>query len=145
MINYIRHDEEFYFLVKLVSGEQIIGKGFAVEEDGVTQIFVSDPVEVSVVTRSIGEGKGAKGVAMNKWMEFSDEEFFILQEKDIMTMGGLSQEMIFMYELFIKKATDKEDIENAIEEMKLPLDTEMGHKGKITEIKKNLEKIYKNL
>lgn len=103
MINYIRHDEEFYFLVKLVSGEQIIGKGFAVEEDGVTQIFVSDPVEVSVVTRSIGEGKGLKGVAMNKWMEFSDEEFFILQEKDIMTMGGLSQEMIFMYELFIKK------------------------------------------
>ena len=75
MINYIRHDEEFYFIVKLVSGEQIIGKGFAVEENNTTQIFVSDPVEITVITRSMGEGKGAKGVAMNKWMEFSSFPF----------------------------------------------------------------------
>jgi len=145
MINYVRHDEEFHFLVKLVSGETIIGKGFATEDEGASVIYVQNPVEISVVTKSLGEGRGLKGVSMNKWMEFSSEDFYIINEKDIMTMGGLSQEMTFMYELFIKKDREKEDVEATIEEAKLPLDKEMGHKGKIAEIKRKLEKIFKTL
>lgn len=142
MINYIRHDEEFYFLARLVSGEQIIGKGFAVEDEGKTQIYVTDPVEIQVVTRSIGDGKGVKGVAMNKWMEFSDEDFFIIDEKDIMSIAGLSQEMIYMYELFVKKSSSKETVEDEIEDKKVEMDSEMGLKGKVNEIRKKLEQIY---
>lgn len=148
MLNYIRHDEEFYFTCKLVSGEEIIGKGFAVEDNGITEIFISDPVELSVVTKSLndGSGRGVKGISMNKWMEFSDEDFFILNEKDIMTIGGLSQEMTFMYDMFIKKSNNENgNLSDAIEEHKLPLDKNMGHVGKISDIKKYLEKIYKSL
>ena len=142
MINYIRHDEEFYFIAKLVSGEQIIGKGFAMEDQGRTQIYVGDPIEIQIITKSIGEGKGVKGVAMNKWVEFSDEDFFIIDEKDIMTIAGLSQEMIYMYELFIKKSSSKETIEDEIENKKVEMDSEMGLKGKVSDIRKKLEQIY---
>lgn len=142
MINYIRHDEEFYFLARLVSGEQVIGKGFAVEDEGKTQIYVTDPVEIQVVTRSIGDGKGVKGVAMNKWMEFSDEDFFIIDEKDIMSIAGLSQEMIYMYELFVKKSSSKETVEDEIDDKKVEMDSEMGLKGKVNEVRKKLEQIY---
>lgn len=95
MINYIRHDEEYYFLVKLVSGEQIVGKGFAVEDEGKTQLFISDPVEIEIVTKNLGKNS-VKGVGMNKWIQFSEEDFFIVNEKDIITVAGLSQEMIVM-------------------------------------------------
>ena len=145
MINYIRHDEEFHFIAKLVSGESIIAKGFAVEQDGKTQIYCSDPLEVQIVSRSIGDGKGVKGVSMNNWMEFSDEEFFILDEKDIMTIAGLSQEMTHMYELFIRKQSAKETVEDEIENKRVDVDTDMGLKGKVNEVKQRLEKIYKNL
>lgn len=144
MINYIRHDEEFYFIAKLVSGEQVIGQGFAVEDNGNTQIYVTDPVEIQVVTRQLGEtNKGVKGVSMNKWMEFSDEDFFIINEKDIMSIAGLSQEMIFMYELFIKKSSEKEDIKDAIDEKKVEIDEEMGLKGKVNDVRKKLEDLFK--
>jgi hypothetical protein len=144
MINYIRHDEEFYFIAKLVSGEQIIGNGFAVEENQITQIFVTDPVEIQVVTKTAGNGT-VKGIVMNKWMQFSDEDFFILNEKDIMSIGGLSDELIHMYKLFIKKASSNENIEDAIKESKVELDEEMGFVSKVDEARRKLEKIYKYL
>lgn len=144
MINYIRHDEEFYFIAKLVSGEQIIGNGFAVEENQITQIFVTDPVEIQVVTKTAGNGT-VKGIVMSKWMQFSDEDFFILNEKDIMTIGSLSDELIHMYKLFIKKASSNENIEDAIKESKVELDEEMGFVSKVDEARRKLEKIYKYL
>jgi sugar-specific transcriptional regulator TrmB len=142
MINYIRHDEEFHFIAKLVSGESIIGKGFAIEQDGKTQIYCSDPLEIQIISRSSGSST-VKGVAMNNWMEFSDEEFFILEEKDIMTIAGLSQEMIHMYELFVRKKSAKETVEDEIENKRVDVDTNMGLKGKVNDLRKKLEQLYK--
>jgi hypothetical protein len=142
MINYIRHDEEFHFIAKLVSGESIIGKGFAIEQDGKTQIYCSDPLEIQVITRSSGNST-VKGVSMNNWIEFSDEEFFILEEKDIMTIAGLSQEMIHMYELFVRKKSAKETVEDEIENKRVDVDINMGLKGKVNDLRKKLEQLYK--
>jgi len=142
MINYIRHDEEFYFIAKLVSGEEIVGQGFAVEDNGSTQVFVTDPVEIQVVTKSAG-GSTVKGVSMNKWMQFSNEDFFILNEKDIMTIGGLSDEMIHMYKLFIKKSSTDQTVEDAIKESEVELDKEMGYVSTVDEARKFLEQIFK--
>lgn len=144
MISYIRHDEEFYFIAKLVSGEEIVGQGFAVEENGTTQIFVTDPVEIHVITKTAGSST-VKGVSMNKWMQFSDEDFFILQEKDIITIGGLSDEMVHMYKLFIRKNSEDQTVQDAIEESEVKLDKEMGYVSKVEEARKKLEKIYKYL
>ncbi len=142
MINYIRHDEEYHFIVKLVSGEQIIGKGFAIEEDETTQVFISDPVEIEIITRHHGNNT-IKGVAMNKWVQFSDEEFFVLNEKDIITIAGLSTEMIHMYELFIKKSSSGKTLEDEIKDKEVELDSEMGLRGTVEEVRKRLEKIFK--
>lgn len=142
MISYIRHDEEFYFVAKLVSGEEIVGQGFAVEEDGVTQLFVTDPVEIQVITKSSGNAS-VKGVSMNRWMQFSDEDFFILNEKDIMSIGGLSDEMVHMYKLFIKKTSTDQTVEDAIKESEVKLDKEMGYVSTVDEARRFLEQIFK--
>ena len=142
MISYIKHDEEFYFIAKLVSGEELIGKGFAIEDEGVTQLFVTDPVEIQVITKSAGKAT-VKGVAMNRWMQFSDEDFFILHEKDIISIGGLSDEMVHMYNLFIKKTSDNQTVEDAIKENEVELDNEMGYVSSVDEARKKLEQIFK--
>jgi hypothetical protein len=142
MINYIRHDEEFHFIAKLVSGEEIVGKGFAVEEEGLTQLFITDPVEIQIVTRN-SKGSSVKGVSMDKWMQFSDEDFFIISEKDIISIGGLSEEMTYMYELFIKKTSSDQTIEDAIKEKEVDLDKQMGYVSSVEEARKKLEKIFK--
>jgi hypothetical protein len=142
MIKYIRHDEEFHFIVKLISGEEIIAKGFAVEDDGETQVFMCNPVIIQVVSRLSGKTT-VKGLSMTKWMQFSDEDFFILNEKDIISIGGLNTEMVHMYELFIKKTNQDKTIEDAIKESEVELDTNMGYLSTVDEARKKLEKIYK--
>jgi hypothetical protein len=140
MINYIRHDEEFHFIVKLVSGEQIIGKGIATEEDGETYIYVADPLEINVIIKQLDNDKTVKGLGLNKWMQFSDEDFYVIREKDILTIAGLSSELIVMYELYWKK----ENSDESLNENKVELDSEMGLVGKVNDIKLKLEKIFKD-
>ena len=143
MINYIRHDEECYFNVKLISGDEIIGKGFAsVEEDtNETLVYIQDPLEITVVIKE-DEGKMSKGVGLNKWINFSDEDFFIIREKDVVCIAGCSQEVIMMYEMFLAKLDGGEE---RAKESRVDLDSKMGHKGKISDVRKSLEHIYKNL
>lgn len=143
MINYIRHDEECYFNVKLISGDEIIGKGFAsVEEDtNETLVYIQDPLEITVVIKE-DEGKMSKGVGLNKWINFSDEDFFIVREKDVVLIAGCSQEVIMMYEMFLAKLNGGEE---RARESRVDLDSQMGHKGKINDIRKSLEHIYRNL
>jgi len=141
MINYIRHDEEFYFIAKLVSGEQVIGKGFATEETDngsrETLIYVSDPLEVNILTKNVND-KMIKGVGFNKWMHFSDEAFYVLREKDIITIAGLSPELIGMYELFLTK----ERLDNN-DDRQVDIDSDMGHMGTVNDLRKRLEDIFK--
>jgi len=140
MINYIRHDEEFYFIAKLVSGEQVIGKGFATEEEGETYIYVSDPLELNIVIKNLDKDRSIKGIGLNKWMHFSEEDFYIIREKDIITIAALSQELIIMYDLFWKKENEGD----ALEEKKVDLDHEMGLIGKVDDVRSKLEKIFKD-
>jgi hypothetical protein len=139
MINYIRHDEEFHFIAKLVSGEQIIGEGFATEEDGETLLYVSNPLEINIIVKQLDKDKTIKGVGLNKWMHFSEEDFYVIREKDILTIAGLSSELIAMYELFWQK----ENADENLSEKKVDLDPEMGLIGKVDDVRSKLEKIYK--
>jgi hypothetical protein len=76
-------------------------------------------------------------------MQFSDEDFFIISEKDIISIGGLSEEMTYMYELFIKKTSSDQTIEDAIKEKEVDLDKQMGYVSSVEEARKKLEKIFK--
>ena len=57
MINYAKHDEEFYGIFKLVSGDEVLGKAILTEDDKETLVFISDPVCVQIVTRESEDGK----------------------------------------------------------------------------------------
>ena len=94
MINYAKHDEEFYGLFKLVSGEEIVAKAILAEDEGQTLVYMSNPVVIEIFTKELDEGKVVKGMGFSHWMQMSDEDFFIIQEKDIMSLASLSKEFI---------------------------------------------------
>ena len=140
MINYAKHEEEFYGIFKLVSGEEIIGKAILSEDEGETLVFLTDPVTIEFFTRELDEGKIAKGMGFSHWMQMSDEDFFIVREKDIVSLASLSKEYIFMYEAYLSG----EDPSKKNDEKKVTLDEEMGYKGNIDSARKLFEKLYKN-
>ena len=151
MINYAKHDEEFHGVIKLSNGEEILAKAVLTEDEGETLIFVSSPVLIQHVMKDLPDGKVMKAMGFAKWMQMSDEEFFILREKDIITIASMSREVIFMYETFISDDEDTEDEENTFESKKLKdsnlhvePDSKMGYLGTVEDARKLFENIYKS-
>ena len=140
MINYARHDEEFHGIFKLSNGEEILAKAVITEDEGESLVFIQDPVRVESVTKQVDEDKMVRGMGFARWMQMSDEEFFILREKDIVTVASMSKEIAVMYEAFILG----EDISNKkISRSQTNVKDAAGYVGKIDEARKMFEKIYK--
>ena len=138
MINYARHDEEFYGVFKLLNGEEVLGKAVLTEDNGETLVFIQDPVCTQIITKETEDGRTIRGMGFAKWMQFSDEDFFILREKDILTVTSMSKEVSYLYESFIIGDDSKKN------ESKIELEPEMGYLGKIDEARKLFERIYKS-
>lgn len=142
MINYAKHDEEFYGIFKLVSGEEIVGKAVITDDNEETLVFIQDPVSIQMVTKeSPDEDKVVRGMGFSHWQQMSDEDFFILREKDIITIASMKKEFIILYEAYL---LSEQDTDKMKKERELDLDPSVGYLGKIGEARKLLEKIYKS-
>ena len=141
MINYAKHDEEFYGIFKLVSGEEVLGKAVITDDENETLVFIQDPVAVQVITKEIDEQKGARGMGFAPWRQMSDEDFFIIREKDIIAVASMKKEMIILYEAYLlgEGGMDKKKKETHLE-----LDQSMGYLGSIDNARSLFEKIYRS-
>ena len=149
MINYAKHDEDFYGVIKLTNGEEILAKTVLTEDNGETLIFISSPVLIQHVMKDLADGKTMRAMGFANWMQMSDEEFFILREKDIITIASMSKEVIFMYETFINNGEEFDPDEFESKELKdsnlhIKPDSKMGYLGKVEEARKLFEEIYKS-
>ena len=142
MINYARHDEEFYGIFKLNNGEEVVGKAILTEDNGETLVFVQDPVTIETFTKELDDGKVARGMGFSHWMQMSDEDFFIIRERDIVSLASLSSEYVMMYEAYINGEEIKAGKPD--ERKKVSPDEEMGYRGNVDDARKLFERIYKN-
>ena len=140
MINYAKHDEEFYGVFKLVSGETVLGKALITEDNEESLVFIQSPVTLEFFTRELDDGKVARGMGFSHWMQMCDEEFYIIREKDIVSLATMSKETIFMYESYI----NDDEMPDRLDKKRLSLDEDMGLVGRIDEARKLFERIYKN-
>ena len=141
MISYAKHEEEFYGVFKLVSGEEVLGKAVLTEDNGETLSFIQNPVSTIVINNKDNEGRNIRGVGFAKWMQFSDEDFYIIREKDVLTVSSMSKEITFMYEAFVQSETKGKPPKK--DNLKIDPKPGMGYLGKIDDYRKIFEKLYK--
>ena len=139
MINYIRHDHEFYGVAKLSSGDEVMGVMIATKQDGQTLIFVEEPATPREAPVRKGDEVGL-AIGLVKWMMWSDEEFFILQEGDIISIAPMSFSATAMYKLWLRKEQGIDDDKN----WQVDVNKNMGLVGKVSEMRKRLEDQWKN-
>ncbi len=143
-LNYAKHDEEFYGLFKLVSGEELIAKAIISKQEDLDPaeelIFLSNPVTVEFFTKELDGGKIAKGMGLSNWMQMSDEDFFIIKEKDLISLASLSKQYILMYEAYLTGTPP----EALTQKQRKDLEKNMGYLGSINEARMLFEKIYNN-
>ena len=125
-------EDDFYCTIKLkYSGEEIFTKVAASEEDDRTMLVLSNPI---VVSEMKARGKPV-GYKMEAWIKSSDEDMFILNMDDVLTMSeSRNIEMICYYEDYVSKIHRTNYSE---------LNREMGYLGTVEETKKSLENLFK--
>ena len=125
-------EDDFYCTIKLKhTGEEIFTKVAASEEDDRTMLILSNPI---VVSEMKARGKSV-GYKMEAWIKSSDEDMFILNMDDVLTMSeSRNIEMICYYEDYVSKIHRTNYSE---------LNREMGYLGTVEETKKSLENLFK--
>ena len=140
-INYIKHDQEFFGVLKMTNGDTIIGSMIATEEEalpGRTTIYVSEPAAPNTHTIE-KDGQLGMAVGFVKWMMWSDEDFYLIQEENILTVAPMSMESILMYKMWLRKECGhKGNNDNAV-----PVNENMGLVGKVSEARSKLEDLWK--
>ena len=93
--------EEFFAVIKLISGEEIFSKVCPCEEDDRTLLILENPVTVETVSMKQFNMSGLK---INPWIKFTDDSMFVLNMDRVLTLSEVSDEtMLEVYARYLKK------------------------------------------
>ena len=127
-------EEDFYATLKFKNGEEIFCKVSPSEEDNRTMLVVSHPITVCEVKAK----GGIVGYKVEPWLKTSNEDLFILNLDDVLTMSESADvEMIMMYQQFVRDTSAEKNNQP-------PMSRKMGYLCKVDDTKEILEKIFKN-
>ena len=127
-------EEDFYAVIKLISGEEIFSIVCPSEEEGRTMLILNNPVTIEVI---VMKQIGMQGYKIDPWLKFADDDTFLLDMDKVLTISEVRDpETLEMYHKFLRQKENKNS--------KNPLSPEMGYLSSVSEARKRLEKLYKS-
>jgi hypothetical protein len=129
-------EEEFYSILKLVSGEEIFSLISVDENNGDPIIILQRPVIMKTVTNS----NDISYIKIKPWMEISDDDIFFVKLDKIITMTeSKDTKLIQLYEYYLNDDT----VEVYKPGGQVSLDSEMGYIDTVKDARKKLEDLFK--
>ena len=128
-------EDEFYAIIKLVSGEEIFSLVVVDnnEEDD-TIIVLQNPVLMWTVPTPNGTF-----IKVKPWMELPNEDIFMIRLDKVITMTESSdQKLIKMYNHYINDESTEYDVNGLMKP-----NHEMGYISSVSDARKKLEKVFK--
>ena len=128
-------EDEFYAIIKLVSGEEIFSLILVDNyQENDTLIALQNPVIMWTNTTPNGTF-----IKVKPWMELPDEDIFMIRLDKIITMiESKDKKLINMYNHYIS-----EDKNFTREDGVIKPNYEMGYVSSVNEARKKLEKVFK--
>ena len=125
--------DEFYGVIKLITGEEIFATISVDENNGNPVVLVNNPVIMKVLTHGVGQY-----VKIKPWLELPDEDMYLIDYSRIITMTEVKdKQMIHFYTRYLND--DQVDIEL---DGKVNINSQMGFISTVEDARKNLEKIF---
>ena len=126
--------EEFYAVLKLVSGEEIFAKVCPCEEEDKTILMLDCPVIFENITiRQIG----VSAVRINPWLKITDDPTVVMNMDKVITMTEVhDKNLIKVYNRYLK---EKDRITNRTD-----INQNMGFLSSVSDARVFLEKLYKS-
>ena len=128
-------EEDFYATIKLkYTWEEIFAKVAASEEEDRTMLVLSNPITIF----EIKQRGGIVGYKVEPWLKTSDEDMYIINLSDVLTISESKDvEIIMIYQQFVRDSAREKCSQAA-------MSRKMGYLGTVNDTKDLLEKIYKN-
>ena len=129
--------DEFYGVIKLITGEEIFALISVEENDlGNPIVMVQTPVTMKVLSHAHGQY-----VKIRPWLELADEDMYLINYDRVITMTQVKDsDLIGFYKRYLKD--DEVDIEL---DGKVKLHENMGFISTVDDARKKLEDIFKNI
>ena len=130
--------DEFYAIIKLVSGEEILSLVMIDENDGDPVVVLQNPITMKTFYNQHG-----MHLKIKSWIEMSDDDFFIVRLDKIITMTETKdKKLINIYNDYVEN-DDSIDVYNP--SGKIKLSSKMGYISSVDDARKKLERIFKGL
>jgi hypothetical protein len=130
--------EEFYCILKLVSGEEIFSLVMVDENEGDPIIILQNPV----MMKSYQNYQGMH-IKIKPWIEMSSDDFYMIKLDKVITMTeSKDQNLINIYENYIE---DDDSTEVHYSGGRVKPSEKMGYIASVEDARKSLERIFKDL
>ena len=132
--------EEFYAIIKLISGEEIIALISVDENDGDPLIILQNPLTMKMIHSPTGSY-----IKVKPWMELSDDDIFIIRLDRVITMTETKdQRVIEVYDSYIND-NEQDSIDIYKQSGQVKVSNKMGYISSVDDARKRLERIFKGI
>ena len=133
--------DEFYSIIKMVSGEEVLSLISIDDNDGDPIIVLQNPVIIKML-----ESKNGSFIKVKPWIELSDEDFFFVKPEKIITMTETKdKKLIDVYMQYISECDEEEEEDNNVMNRygKVKPNKHMGYITSVKKAREDLENIFK--
>ena len=137
--------EEFYSLIKLVSGEEIFALVCVDESEDEPILILHNPIKM----KQLNQLNQLSYIKVTPWMEMSDEDMYVLRMDKVITMTEChDQKLIKIYKQYIEEK-DEDDMQvlksrNKKGRINWPGDPKLGYISSVEKKRESLENIFKS-
>ena len=127
-------EEEFYSIIKLVSGEEIFALVSVDENDENPILVLQNPVVISTVNTP-----GGSMIKVKPWLNLTEESMFMIRLDKVITMiEAKDQKLIDVYNNYNEDTDEDESFGGSV--MSTP---KMGYLSSVKNARKDLEDLFK--
>lgn len=125
-------NEEFYAIVKLVTGEELFGIVSPTNEDGIEYLLLSDPI----IFKEVELEDNYLAYKIEPWLKLSTERLYIIEKTKIITLiESFDEDLVNVYKTYIDRL---DNIDGSYK-----LNRNEGFIDNVKDFRYTLEKLYK--
>ena len=138
--------DEFYSILKLVSGEEIFALVCVDESDDEPILILHNPIKMKPLHPQSNQ---LSYIKVTPWMDMTDEDMYVLKMNKVITMVECrDQKLIKIYKQYVEEK-DEDDMKviNTRSEkgkIKWPGDPKLGYISSVEKKRELLEKLFKS-
>ena len=132
--------DEFYAIIKLVSGEEIFAMVCVDGSDDEPILLLHHPIKMNIIQTPKGGF-----IKVHPWIELTSEDMYVLRMDKVITMTeSHDKKLIDVYKRYIEDTNDDDSMDIFKASGKVKITDQMGYISSVQEARESLEKIFNN-